>query len=1345
MRSPRYAPTRAGIIGLWDYADEEFVFADGWLVLRGPNGSGKTKALEMLFPFLLDGNISPRRLNPFASQDRTMKSNLLFGGKENGMGYVWMEFSDGQRHLTIGIGLRANKHQDAVKRWHFVVEGRVGVDFGFIAPDDRVCNRKEMIAQFPEGTVVDTPREYRDRVNTALFGLEAERYEQMLELILTLRRPQLAKELDPDSLSDTLAEGLRPIDEKLLVDAAKSFEDMEAVAKTLGSLRSADEQVSDFLTRYGTYVRAQAKLAVEKVDGRLAAVETMLEAETEAGRLAKRAGAELLRLTAAAETATEHVGELEGSLQGLKDSDAYRSRLELEDLRGSVGSAEQQASVLAEESRTRAEELEEAESESEELAEKTGTAEATVELRSGETAGFAERSGIEWGFTDDAERLRRGAAAAAEERRSDIRRVGEAGKALDTAISQRETAEEKAAAAESNLDAAAEALVHAHEAVIAERDSLERNLEDWAWDHRNALRIDLREEVVSWAAEADVETAPHLRERATERTHATRGEIEQRMHGLKARLGGVEDAIEAKQTEWERIRDEHDEAPDAPHWRDEGRDGRPGAPFWKRVRFKDSVPDGDAAALEAALEAAGILDAWLGDIGAASDQGLRALPISSRPTGSTLADFLEREDTADAAAVEPILASIAVREPADGDHAPYSIVDPAGRFAHGAVAGRAGKTTPEFIGATARQRRRERRMQELETEIDGLRGKVRELRDAVNGCGSELRALDEALRDIPRTTGLVQSLNNVTARELVCSEREGDLEDARTALEEAVGRQRGAAQRLQEAERRHELLRGDLESVGRAVADFDGSVRDLLFAMHSQSDLQGRLQRQQTRVSRLGPSVRSIQAKARDAEEEHRKLQSRLEAITRNLGADAATIFEQIAAVGAEIKQAGQAVKEADQLREKAVRAEGRAGAEAEAAAGRTVDAIGEARVASFALRPFCDDDLLGILGCPSGHRWPGTDVDLGRSVLPAAVAALLGDLRSATSEVQATENSAKAATTIVTTRLQEIMAQLPATGLDHHLHWDNSSGIITVEVDTDEGRQAIGHYGQWLHEQREEQEELLTEKEQHVLEDALLTSLSGQIHQRVLESRDLVEQMDLAMRERQTSSGLRLGVSWLLKDFDPAERELFSLFNAAPAKLSTMMPQIRKYFSDRIKQERARRKSETTYRDLLAEILDYRRWRKFEFTLLRPDGQKQRLTKRVHSQLSGGEQSVALHLPLFAAANAVFGSATAHAPRMVGLDEAFAGVDEKGRGELMSLAAEFDLQMVMTGFDLWATFPEVNGAAHYSLSHDDATATVSAMLMVWNGSENTESHDYDGSLAEALGSSGTRMVPVEN
>src|SRR3954453_21858644 len=89
----RFQPPRAGVINGWDYADEEFVFADGRLVLRGHNGSGKTKALEVLFPFVFDGVADARRLDPFSGDNRTMKSNLLYRGQEAEYGYVWMEFA----------------------------------------------------------------------------------------------------------------------------------------------------------------------------------------------------------------------------------------------------------------------------------------------------------------------------------------------------------------------------------------------------------------------------------------------------------------------------------------------------------------------------------------------------------------------------------------------------------------------------------------------------------------------------------------------------------------------------------------------------------------------------------------------------------------------------------------------------------------------------------------------------------------------------------------------------------------------------------------------------------------------------------------------------------------------------------------------------------------------------------------------------------------------------------------------------------------------------------------------------------------------------------------------------
>src|SRR5579862_8403349 len=138
----RFRPTRAGVINVWDYVDEEFAFADGRLALRGHNGSGKTKALEVLFPFVLDGVADSRRLDPFSGENRTMKSNLLYRGQDSEYGYVWMEFAGaktapGEPAVTLIIGMRAHRNRDGVKMSFYVTGKRIGLDFGLLSADSR--------------------------------------------------------------------------------------------------------------------------------------------------------------------------------------------------------------------------------------------------------------------------------------------------------------------------------------------------------------------------------------------------------------------------------------------------------------------------------------------------------------------------------------------------------------------------------------------------------------------------------------------------------------------------------------------------------------------------------------------------------------------------------------------------------------------------------------------------------------------------------------------------------------------------------------------------------------------------------------------------------------------------------------------------------------------------------------------------------------------------------------------------------------------------------------------------------------------------------------------------------
>ena len=52
----RWRMNRLGIVDVWYYYDTEFDLSGGRLVLRGTNGSGKSRALELLLPFLLDAD-----------------------------------------------------------------------------------------------------------------------------------------------------------------------------------------------------------------------------------------------------------------------------------------------------------------------------------------------------------------------------------------------------------------------------------------------------------------------------------------------------------------------------------------------------------------------------------------------------------------------------------------------------------------------------------------------------------------------------------------------------------------------------------------------------------------------------------------------------------------------------------------------------------------------------------------------------------------------------------------------------------------------------------------------------------------------------------------------------------------------------------------------------------------------------------------------------------------------------------------------------------------------------------------------------------------------------------------
>jgi uncharacterized protein (TIGR02680 family) len=1359
-RLKRFAPTRAGVINLWDYRDEEFLFVDGWLVLRGPNGSGKTKALEVLFPFVLDGRIEPRRLNPFASEERTMKSNLLYRGQEVTHAYVWLELCDGESYVTVGIGLRAHRHVDRVTRWHFVVDGRVGVDVSLLDADDRPLNRRDLIAQLGPEVVRDSAEEHRRAVDARLFGLGPARYEQLLDLVLTLRRPQLAKDLNPAELSRTLQRGLRPLDEHLLVEAASSFDDMEAVARTLEGLVAADTATTAFLGVYATYLRTHARAAADALTARRTGVDQHRAALADA-RQALEAATDAEQHARTALGATEpEPGRLRARLDSVKSSQAYQSRQQLADLERHVhdlaGAARRDAETVAAEQAA----VQRRRGEAERAAVEARDARAAADRLASDLAVDAEAAGIAWDVADAGTgHLAAAVSARAAARRDDVRVVRSHATRLADAEQVHVRAAEDAAATTAAVAEAEQRHEAATAGVAQARQELGAALDQWADQHRSLLE-ELAVPHVPAALADVVDTvgepgAPSLREvYAAQTADAVTGRREA-LAGLRAQREALASSRDEVAERRERIAAEHDDAPPAPATRTASRDQRRGAPLWRLVRFADQVTEADAAGLEAALHAAGLLDAWLHPDPATTTAALAAVepdgyllpadPARRPPAGSpTLADVLvpEQQDLVPADRVAAVLASVALSDVVDGEQpAATTVVSTAGAFVHGLTAGGHHKPAPEYVGATARAARRaarlaecDRQLADLDTEIAGC-DRQRDVHQRL------LAEVDEAATVLPAATGVHTALRALDHAAAQLAARRDAEATAAGRLDQAVAERAVASTALRRAVAERSLPAERVDEAAEATDRFertglrlDAARRDAARGAEAAQQAQARHEEAVQRQAAAEQDAVASATRHREKEEAYQVLHAAVGPEGDRVLAEAAQLAGQITAAEAAVRRAAEQLTSAREQRASA-RTRVELGEQALAAA------VGDARHEAARLRPYAQPDLLGLLRCPTDLRWPASLGEPDDDELDAAVVALHEAILAATSQLSPTETSLKQSATRLTTALNELQAQLPAAGLDHRPEWDTDDGVIVVRVADEQGLSPVAHFAERIARQRRDQEQLLTEAEQRILEDALLGQLARQIHTRTIEARDLVKGMDEQMRSRRMSSGLTVGVGWRVSDeLDSEQREVCKLLDRDPARLGpAQLATLRRHFADRIRTARAQ-SPEQPYRELLGQVLDYRQWRVFAFTLHRPGRTAEPLTRARHSQLSGGEQSVSLHLPLFAAANALFASARPDAPRLLGLDEAFAGVDETGRGELMSLARQFDLDLFMTGYDLWATGAAVRAVAHYDLSHSAVDHTVSTVLLVWDGEANVA--DVDGTLAQALGSPQSRRAP---
>ncbi len=226
---------------------------------------------------------------------------------------------------------------------------------------------------------------------------------------------------------------------------------------------------------------------------------------------------------------------------------------------------------------------------------------------------------------------------------------------------------------------------------------------------------------------------------------------------------------------------------------------------------------------------------------------------------------------------------------------------------------------------------------------------------------------------------------------------------------------------------------------------------------------------------------------------------------------------------------------------------------------------------------------------------------------------------------------------------------------------------------------------------------------------------------QRLLrDSEQRVATINAELQKRPTSTGVRFRLVWQALS-EGSEGAPVGLDAARKRLLHTSAdawsPQDRKVVGDmlqnRIAAERLQADAEGgSLLDMLARALDYRRWHRFRVQRWQ-DGQWRPLS----GPASSGERALGLTVPLFAAVSSFYSHGEyAHAPRLVLLDEAFAGIDDAARAHCMALVREFDLDFVMTSEREWACYAELPGVSICQLQRHEGIDAVYVSRWSWDG-----------------------------
>ncbi|MEP6649443.1 MAG: TIGR02680 family protein, partial [Lapillicoccus sp.] len=762
------------------------------------------------------------------------------------------------------------------------------------------------------------------------------------------------------------------------------------------------------------------------------------------------------------------------------------------------------------------------------------------------------------------------------------------------------------------------------------------------------------------------------------------------------------------------VEGEVDPTPASPYWRRDSREGRDGAPFWKLVDFRPDIPDADRAGLEAALEGAGLLDAWIQPDGRVTGRLLDAVltrPLEIETAQSSLGAML-RPDVNGSEVSETVVAQVldglGLRAgdaigPEDG-----TMIGIDGTWRIGRVAGRTSKDVAQYIGVAARTAERRRRLAVIDEDLTALGVRRHDLETALDDATEHLERLEKWLSQRPRHELLLRAWATQDAREAVSADRRRELDEATRLAVVARAEAAAAHTELSTVAAVHNL---PTSAEGLDARAFE--LSELARALDAHVASAGRMGEHVDRweqSTRLSDQESMILLAARTesaaARSQHRTAAAERDELARAEGASLAELDRRLAELRDERGRAAQRLDELNDEHDRLTGLVGLLGHRVEVekgALGSAEPVLADARASLARL-----SDIPGVVLAAGVVADDGSAVPLATLDVPTTQA-----IRAALGTGLPSSPSAKNAV------YQGSMALQNGPAATNEPRLVEQDGVLVSVGRDDTGDLPIVELDRRLAASIAQDRDLLSVRERELFEKHILGQLGDALRSVRIKADELVTAMNDQLHHVTTSQGIRVRLRWRLRDDIPAEarRAVELLKQPLGALLPDERAELRGALHALIAASREEAPEES-YAGHLARALDYRRWYAFAVQYHRPETAEWRDLQR-KSALSQGEQKVLCYLPLFAAAAAHFASlagAAPSAPRFVLLDDAFPKIDTRTHPLLFGLLVDLDLDFVITSERLWGTHATVPELAIYEALRSPTERGIAQYQHRWDG-----------------------------